>query len=100
MGIQYSIAANLYISATGIGATPAFIPVKTVKDVKLDIKHGEADLSSRANGGWKAAGATLKEAEIGTEIGNKVGITTGMVASDCSLRRRPISVSVDGRNVG
>ncbi len=38
--------------------------LKNVKDVTLNLSTGEADVSTRANAGWRSTMATLKEASI------------------------------------
>jgi len=37
-------------------------------DVNLNLTAGEADVTTRANSGWKAVAATLKEASIDFEM--------------------------------
>jgi hypothetical protein len=39
-----------------------------VKDVTLSLSTGEADISTRANSGWKATVATLRECQIEFEM--------------------------------
>ncbi len=38
--------------------------VKNVKDLTLNLESGEADVTTRATGGWRASAATLKEASL------------------------------------
>jgi hypothetical protein len=60
--------AKLYFCAAGIGATPTWTELTNVKNVTLDLKSGEADVTTRSNNGWKATLATLKEATIDFEM--------------------------------
>ena len=39
-----------------------------VKDVTLNLEAGEADVTTRANSGWRATAATLKEASVEFEM--------------------------------
>lgn len=45
------------------GATGA-TEVKNVKDLTLNLESGDADVTTRATGGWRASAATLKEASL------------------------------------
>jgi hypothetical protein len=60
--------AKLYFCAAGIGGTPTWTELANVKNLTLDLKSGEADVTTRANNGWKATLATLKEAGIDFEM--------------------------------
>jgi hypothetical protein len=60
--------AKLYFCAAGIGSTPTWTEISNAKNVTLDLKSGEADVTTRANNGWKATLATLKEASIDFEM--------------------------------
>jgi hypothetical protein len=60
--------AKLYFCAAGIGGTPTWTELTNVKGNTLDLKAGEADVTTRANNGWKATLATLKEATIDFEM--------------------------------
>ena len=55
--------AKLYRN-TGDYATPVWVEVSNVKDVTLNLEKGEADVTTRANGGWRATVGTLKDASI------------------------------------
>jgi hypothetical protein len=56
--------AKLYFCAAGIGGTPAWTEISNAKDVTLTVEKGQADVSTRANNGWKATAGTLKDATI------------------------------------
>lgn len=45
------------------GTTGATV-VENVKDVTLSLESGEADVTTRKTGGWRASAATLKEASL------------------------------------
>jgi len=55
--------AKLYRN-TGTYAAPTWVEVSNVKDVTLNLEKGEADVTTRANAGWRATVGTLKDASI------------------------------------
>jgi len=67
MSVKLGLDAKLYRN-TGSYATPAWNEVKVVKDVTLNLEAGEADVTSRGNGGWRAIIATLKDASLEFEM--------------------------------
>lgn len=64
MSVKLGLDAKLYFSAAGIGGLPTWTLLSNVKNVTLGLQKGEADVTTRANGGWKATAATLKEGTI------------------------------------
>lgn len=59
--------ASLMYAAVGASAptTPGgMTAIGNVKDLSADFSAGEADVSTRGNGGWRATLATLREASI------------------------------------
>ncbi len=48
----------------GTAGSQANVEVKNVKDLTLNLESGEADVTTRATGGWRASAATLKEASL------------------------------------
>ena len=61
MAIILGLNAKLLRGTAGAtGATE----VKNVKDLTLNLESGEADVTTRATGGWRASAATLKEASL------------------------------------
>ena len=59
MGVKLGLHAKLYRN-TGSGGTPAWNEIPNVRDVTLNLETGEADVSTRGNGGWRANIGTLK----------------------------------------
>jgi hypothetical protein len=49
-------------------ATADWTEIDNAKDVTLNLETGEADVTTRANNGWKATAATLKEGSIEFEM--------------------------------
>jgi hypothetical protein len=68
MGVKLGSEMKLYYCAAGIGGTPVWTELSIVKDVKLNIDKGEADVSTRAGGGWKQTVGALKDAGIEFEM--------------------------------
>ena len=48
----------------GTAGSTAATEVKNVKDLTLNLESGEADVTTRATGGWRATAGTLKEASL------------------------------------
>ena len=46
----------------------AWTELKNVKDVTLNLEAGEADVTTRANAGWRATVATRKEGSVEFEM--------------------------------
>jgi len=67
MGVKLGLHAKLYRN-TGSAGTPAWNEIANVRDVTLNLETGEADVSTRGNGGWRANIATLKGATLEFEM--------------------------------
>ena len=63
MATRLGMDAKLYQN-TGSYATPTWEEIGNVKDVTLNLEKGEADVTTRANNGWRATVGTLKDASI------------------------------------
>ncbi len=55
--------AKLYYG-TAEAALASLNPIDNVKDLTLALDAGEADITTRANSGWRATAATLREATL------------------------------------
>jgi len=53
---------------TGPPDETGWTEIDNAKDVNLQQENGEADITTRANNGWRATAATLKEATIEFEM--------------------------------
>ncbi|MCC7085615.1 MAG: hypothetical protein IT427_11490 [Pirellulales bacterium] len=60
---RLGLEAKLYRN-TGTYASPTWVEVTNVKDLTLSLEKGEADVTTRANSGWRATIGTLKDASI------------------------------------
>lgn len=63
MAVKLGLDGKTYRN-TGTYATPIWNEVKNIKDLKLPIEKGSADVTTRLNNGWGADKATLKRASI------------------------------------
>lgn len=68
MGVKLGMDAKLYYKAGGQEGTGAWTELSNAKDVTLNMEKGEADVTTRANNGWRATAATLKEASVEFEM--------------------------------
>jgi TP901-1 family phage major tail protein len=67
MAIRLGMEAKVYRN-TGTWAMPTWVEITNVRDVTLNLETGEADVTTRANSGWRATAATLKEASVEFEM--------------------------------
>jgi hypothetical protein len=67
MGVRLGLDAKLYRNSATYAA-PSWQEMKNVKDLTLNVEAGEADASTRGNGGWRAILATLKDGSIEFEM--------------------------------
>ncbi len=59
--------AKIYQGAAGTDLT-TLTEMANVKDVTVTLQAGEADVTTRANSGWRATAATLKECTVEFEM--------------------------------
>jgi len=63
MAVKLGMNGKLYRN-TGTYEAPTWTEITNVKDLTLNLEKGEADVTTRANDGWRANQPTLKEASI------------------------------------
>ena len=71
MGEKLGMECKLYIDTTPLANGPSgatWAEVTKARDVTLNLEAGEADVTSRANSGWRATRATLRDAGIECEL--------------------------------
>ena len=68
MAIRLGMDAVLNFKVGGQGGVGAWVELTNAKDVTLSLEAGEADVTTRANAGWRAIVATLKEASVEWEM--------------------------------
>ncbi|KAB2949503.1 MAG: hypothetical protein F9K17_02825 [Phycisphaerae bacterium] len=68
MAIKLGMEAVLNYKVGGQGGGGAWTALGNTRDVTLNLETGEADVTTRANSGWRATVATLKEASVEFEM--------------------------------
>ncbi|MBW7905466.1 MAG: phage tail protein [Phycisphaerae bacterium] len=68
MPIKLGMEAKIYYKVGGQGGGGAWTELTNVRDVTLSLETGEADVTTRANAGWRATVATLKDASVEFEM--------------------------------
>ena len=68
MAIKLGMDAVLNFKSGGVGGAGSWTEPANVKDVTLSLETGEADITTRANAGWRATVGTLKEASVEFEM--------------------------------
>ena len=67
MSVRIGMDGKLYRNS-GDYITPVWVELSNVKDLTLTLEKGEADVTTRANQGWRATIGTLKEGAIEFEM--------------------------------
>jgi len=67
MQCKFYYSSTLLSEASGPGEV-TWNEVKNVRDLTLNLETGEADVTTRANNGWRATAATLKDGSIEFEM--------------------------------
>ena len=68
MAIKLGMDASLLYKVGGQSGGTAWTELANVRDVTLNLETGEADVTTRANAGWRATVGTLKEASVEFEM--------------------------------
>src|SRR5574338_1303591 len=68
MAIKLGMEAKLLYKTGGQAGGGAWTELGNTRDVTLNLEAGEADVTTRANSGWRATVATLKEASVEFEM--------------------------------
>jgi len=68
VAIKLGMEATLNYMVGGQDAGGSWVELANTKDVTLSLEAGEADVTTRANDGWRAIVATLKEASVEFEM--------------------------------
>ena len=67
MQCKFYYSSTLLSEASGPGDV-TWNEIKNVRDLTLNLETGEADVTTRANNGWRATAATLKDGSIEFEM--------------------------------
>ena len=68
MATKLGLDAKLNYKIGGVSGGGSWVELTNVKDVTLSLEKGEADITTRANNGWRATIGTLKEASVEFEM--------------------------------
>lgn len=68
MAVRLGMEAKIYYKVGGVGGSGTWTELSNVKDVTLNLESGEADVTTRANAGWRATVGTLKEGSVEFEM--------------------------------
>ena len=68
MSVKRGMDAKLYYKVGGLGAGGAWVELTNVRDNTLNLEKGEADVTTRANNGWRATVGTLKDGSVEFEM--------------------------------
>ena len=90
---QLGLDAKLFRN-TGTYATPSWTEIGNVRDVTLTLEKGEADVTTRANGGWRATLATLKDASVEFQMVWDTGDAGFAAVRDAYLNNTPLDMAV------
>ena len=91
MSIKLGMEAKLYYGAAGATAATE---LTNVKDVTLNLESGEADVTTRANAGWRATVGTLKTGSVEFEMiwdSDDLGFTA---IKDAYFNNEPIALAI------
>ncbi len=91
MSIKLGMEAKLYYGVAGATATSE---LTNVKDVTLNLESGEADVTTRANAGWRATVGTLKTGSVEFEMiwdSDDAGFTA---IKDAYFNNEPIALAI------
>ena len=91
MSIKLGMEAKLYYGASGATASTE---LTNVKDVTLNLESGEADVTTRANAGWRATIGTLKTGSVEFEMiwdSDDAGFTA---IKDAYFNNTPIALAI------
>lgn len=93
MGIKLGMEAVLHRN-TGSYASPTWVDMPNCKDVTLNLESGEADVTTRANAGWRAVVSTLKEGSVEFELIWDTTDPTFLALQSAFFNNTPIELAV------
>ncbi|MEL6397438.1 MAG: phage tail tube protein [Planctomycetota bacterium] len=101
MAIRLGMEAVLNYKTGGQDGAGSWVELANVRDVTLSLEAGEADVTTRANSGWRAVVATLKEASVEFEMVWDTADAGFGAVKDAYLNNAPIGMQIlDGSSSG
>jgi len=79
---------------TAAAAIGALTELTNVKDLTLNLEAGEADVTTRANSGWRATAASLKTATVEFEMVWKASDAGFVAVRDAFLNATELELAV------
>ena len=95
---KLGLDAKLYRN-TGSYGSPSWAEIENVRDLTLSMPKGEADVSTRGNGGWGADAGTLKRASIEFSMVNRESDTDLDAIRDSFLNNTDVEYAVMDGNI-
>jgi len=68
MSVRTGMQAKLYYKVGGVAAQGNWVELTDIKDNTLNLEKGEADVTTRANSGWKATVGAAKSGAVEFEM--------------------------------
>jgi len=101
VAIKLGMEATLNYMEGGQSGGGSWNELANTKDVTLNLEAGEADVTTRANNGWRAIVATLKEASVEFEMVWDTGDAGFAAIKDAYLNNDIIGLQIlDGDDSG
>ena len=101
MAIRLGMEAVLNYKTGGQDGAGSWVELANVRDVTLSLEAGEADVTTRANSGWRAVVATLKEASVEFEMVWDTADAGFGAVKDAYLNNAPTGMQIlDGSSSG
>jgi hypothetical protein len=94
MAIKLGMEAKLLFKVGGQAGAGAWAALGNTRDVTLNLEAGEADVTTRANSGWRATVATLKEASVEFEMVWDTGDAGFTAIKNAFFNNDPIGLQV------
>ena len=100
MAIKLGMEAKLLFKVGGQAGGGTWTAMGNVKDVTLNLEAGEADVTTRANAGWRATVATLKEASVEFEMVWDTGDVGFTAIKNAFFNNDPIGLQILDASAG
>lgn len=96
---KFGMDAKTYYSVGGQSGG-SWVELTNIRDLTLSLESGEADLTTRANNGWRAIVATLKEANVEWEMVWDTDDPGFTAIKDAWFNKQPIGLKLLDRENG
>jgi hypothetical protein len=97
MGVKFGFNAQLEYNTSGVGGAGSWETLSNAKDVTLSLETAEADATTRANNGWRATVAGLKDGSVEFEMVWDTGDAGFTAVKDAFMTTRCSGLKVLGR---